>query len=171
MDPQHPEKKIWSREKIVASKATGLWADFKKFALKGNVIDLAIAVVVGNAFSRIVNSLVSDIIQPLLGLWSGVTSLENAELVLRATSTPAVGDVAHPSVVLRYGDFLSSIESFVIIAGSIFLILKLISVARNRLFRKEQSGEAPAPTPSEEVKLLEEIRDLLKDRRYAGSRR
>lgn len=156
------EEKIRLREKLVTAKATGLWSEFKKFALKGNVIDLAIAVVVGNAFSRIVNSLVSDIIQPLLGIWGGMTSLENAQVVLRATSTPAVGSAALPAVVLRYGGFLSSIESFLIVAGSIFLILKLISVARNRLFRKEQIGEAPPPPKPDEVQLLEEIRDLLK---------
>ena len=149
-------------EQRVAKKASSLWSDFKQFALKGNVIDLAIAVVVGNAFTKIVNSLVADIIQPLIGLISGSATFENASVVLRATSTPATGGAVEPAVVLNYGDFLSSIESFVIIAGSIFFFIKLIAVARNRLFRKEQTGEAPPAPKSDEVKLLEEIRDLLK---------
>src|SRR5689334_20934134 len=140
---------IEQKERVVAKKAGGLWHEFKQFALKGNVMDLAIAVVIGTAFSKIVNALVTDIIQPLIGLISNTDSLQNASVVLRATSTPATGGPETPAIILNYGDFLGSIESFIIVAGSIFLVVKLISTARNRLFRKEATGEAPPPPKSE----------------------
>lgn len=141
-------------------RARGLFGEFKQFALKGNVIDLAVAVVVGNAFSAVVNSLVSGIISPFISLLGG-TNVRNYSVVLRGAETTANGSTT-PAVVLAYGNFLQSIESFIIVAGSIFVVIKIISIARERLFRKEESGEAPPPPKSDEVKLLEEIRDLLK---------
>lgn len=156
-------------EKKVVGKAGGLWTEFKQFALKGNVIELAIAVVVGSAFSRIVNSLVADIIQPLMALLGNPQSVGSGTIVLRATSTPATGGQPTASVVLNYGSFTEALTSFIIVAGSIFLVIKIISVARNRLFRKEAMGEVPPPPKAEDVKLLEEIRDLLKEENHSKS--
>jgi large conductance mechanosensitive channel len=161
-------EKIKEEEGDIAKKAGGLWNDFKQFALKGNVVDLAVAVVVGGAFSGVVNALVADIIQPFIALIGPSNSFGSETIVLRATSTPAVpGGPASAPVILNYGGFLQSIESFIIVAGSIFFMIKLVSVGRNRLFRHEQKKEAqgtpPPPAPSAEVQVLQEIRDLLKN--------
>jgi large conductance mechanosensitive channel len=158
------EEKFMQEEKATFGAARGLWNDFKQFAVKGNVIDLAVAVVIGSAFSNIVNSLVSNIIQPFISLLGSGASLQSESIVLRATSTPATpGAQPVAAVVLNYGAFLQSIESFIIIAGSIFLMIKVISAARDRLFRQEQKGEAPPAIPSPEVAVLQEIRDTLKE--------
>src|SRR5258708_496560 len=97
----------------LAKKAGGFFDEFKRFAVKGNALDLAIAVVVGNAFSKIVNGLVSDIILPLLGLFGSTSSLENYSVVLRPAYANARG-MQVPANVLAYGDFLQSIFSFII---------------------------------------------------------
>jgi len=138
------------------AEQTGFWSDFKNFATKGNVIDLAIAVVVGSAFSGVVNSLVADIINPLLGLLSpGTGDIKNLSV-----SIPSVGTTT-PAVV-HYGSFVSSIINFLIITLAIFLVIRGISALRARLFRQRKETP-PAQKPAEE-RLLEEIRDLLKER-------
>lgn len=128
--------------------------EFKKFALKGNVIDLAVGVIIGGAFGKIVTSLVNDILMPVLGTIIGGISFTDLKWVI----TPASGDVAE--VAIMYGAFLQAVIDFLIIAFSIFLFVKLISL------RKKKEAEAPAapPAPAPEVVLLEEIRDLLKDK-------
>ena len=127
--------------------------EFKKFALKGNVIDLAVAVIIGGAFGKIVSSLVNDIFMPAIGLLLGGINFSNLKWVV----IPAIGDVAE--VAILYGSFIQSIVDFLIIAFSIFLFVKFLSS------RKKKEAEAPAPTaPSQEVVLLEEIRDLLKNK-------
>lgn len=147
------------REELIMKRAGSFWQEFKRFAVKGNALDLAIAVVVGNAFSKIVNGLVSDLILPLVGLFGSGASLENYSLVLRPAYVNAQGQQV-PADVLAYGDFIQSIVSFLIVAGSIFVVFKLIAAARNRIWRREE--ETPPAQKSDEVKLLEEIRDLLK---------
>lgn len=129
--------------------------EFKKFAVRGNVMDLAIGVVIGGAFGSIVSSLVSDIIMPPFGLALSGIDLKNLKWILK----PAVG-AAQP-VILSYGNFLQNILNFLIISIAIFLLVKLI----NRLHRKEEKKleqEKAAAAPSEEAVLLKEIRDLLK---------
>lgn len=123
--------------------------EFKAFALKGNVIDLAIAVIIGTAFARITTSLVNNIVMPLLGVLMGGVDF-TAKSVM-------VGDAE-----VTYGVFIQSIVEFVIIALAVFVAVKMM----NRLQRKKEKkeGEAPAPEPSEEVKLLTEIRDYLSRR-------
>ncbi|MEW6169247.1 MAG: large-conductance mechanosensitive channel protein MscL [Pseudomonadota bacterium] len=129
--------------------------EFKQFAMRGNVVDLAVAVVIGGAFGKIVSSLVGDIVMPVLGLV--VSGIDFADLAI--TLKPAVGD--QPAVLLTYGNFLKVTVDFVIIALAIFFIVKGI----NRFKRKEEAKPAPAPpAPSAEEKLLAEIRDLLKSR-------
>ena len=126
--------------------------EFKEFAFKGNVIDLAVAVIIGGAFGKIVSSLVNDILMPVIGVILGGLNFTNLKYVI----TPASGDVAE--VAILYGSFIQSVVDFLIIAFSIFLFIKLIA------FRKKKEQEAPPATtaPNPEVTLLEEIRDLLK---------
>jgi|GEM_PF-67629 len=135
----------------VAERGASMLKEFKAFALKGNVIDLAVAVIIGGAFGRIIASLVNDIIMPTIGVLLGGVSFADLKHVI----APAVGDIAE--VAIRYGAFIQAIIDFVIIAFSVFLFIKLLSAA------KKKAVEAPA-APSEEVVLLEQIRDLLKSK-------
>lgn len=128
--------------------------EFKEFAVKGNVMDLAIAVVIGGAFGKIVSSLVDDIIMPIVGAITGGVNFTYLGLVIKE----ARGDM--PAVTLNYGSFMQSTVDFLIISFSIFMFVKLI----NR-FKREKEDTPPEPeTPeiSDEVLLLQEIRDLLK---------
>ncbi|WP_297523169.1 large-conductance mechanosensitive channel protein MscL [uncultured Clostridium sp.] len=125
-------------------------AEFKAFALKGNVIDLAIGVVIGGAFSTIVKSLVNDIIMPLVGMLIGGVNFQAYKIVLKH----AVG--THPAVTLNIGNFIQNVINFLIIAITVFLCVK----AASKLYKKKDA--APAKTP-DDILLLQEIRDLLKD--------
>lgn len=140
-----------ARIKSVSKSAIGFWSEFKSFAVKGNAFDLAIAVVIGNAFSAIVNSLVADIITPLLGLFTGSTDIKKLSLDLVVGGNP---------ILLNYGAFMQTVINFFVIALSIFVVFKLISSARKRLFN--QGDVAPQHTKPAQERLLEEIRDLLK---------
>lgn len=133
-----------------------MWEDFKKFALKGNVIDLAVGVIIGGAFGKIVTSLVNDVIMPLLGVVTGGINLTEAKWVIRE----AAGDVT-PELSLNYGQFLQNIVDFLIISLSIFMVIRLF----NRFKKKEEKQEeAPVePEPTKEQLLLTEIRDVLKE--------
>ncbi len=130
-------------------------SDFKAFAIKGNVVDLAIGVIVGGAFGKIVSSLVNDIIMPPLGLMIGGMNFKNMAIVLKpATETTA-------EVAVRYGLFVNQIIDFVIVAFTIFVAIRLVQNLR----RKEEVAPTEATVaavPSNEEKLLAEIRDLLK---------
>ncbi len=127
--------------------------EFKGFALKGNVMDLAVAVIIGGAFGKIVSSLVNDILMPVVGLILGGVNFADLKWVI----VPASGDAAEAAIL--YGSFIQSIVDFLIVAFFIFLFVKLLSS------KKKKAAEAPAPaTPKEEVVLLEEIRDLLKNK-------
>lgn len=139
----------------ISDKAFGFWSEFRSFAVKGNAFDLAIAVVIGNAFSAIVNSLVADIITPLLGFATGSTT----DIKKLSVDLGLGGD----QILLNYGAFMQTIINFFVIALSIFLVFKLISVARQRLFAQGDAA-APAHTKPAQELLLEEIRDLLKSR-------
>jgi large conductance mechanosensitive channel len=126
--------------------------EFKEFAMKGNVIDLAVGVIIGAAFGKIVSSLVNDMLMPVFGVILGGINLTH----LKYTIKPAIGDSAE--VAILYGSFIQTIVDFLIIAFSIFLFVKLLSLWK----KKEQEASTAPPSPSPEVKLLEEIRDLLK---------
>lgn len=128
--------------------------EFKEFALKGNVIDLAVGVIIGGAFGKIVTSLVNDILMPALGVLIGGINFTDLKYVI----TPANGDLAE--VAILYGTFIQSIIDFLIIAFSIFLFVKLLTVRK----RKEPEIHSDSPEPTKEVLLLEEIRDLLKSK-------
>lgn len=126
--------------------------EFKEFAMKGNVIDLAVGVIIGGAFGKIVSSLVNDIFMPVFGFILSGINISDLKFVIK----PASGDI--PEVAILYGSFIQSIVDFVIIAFSIFLFIKLLSLRKKK---KQEAPPAPA-APSPEVTLLEEIRDLLK---------
>lgn len=126
--------------------------EFKKFALKGNVMDMAVGIMIGAAFGKIVSSLVKDIIMPPIGLLVGGVNFSELSLVLKE----AVAD--QPAVLMKYGAFLQATFDFLIVALAIFYIVKGINSLNKK---KEEAPAAPAAPPKEQV-LLEEIRDLLK---------
>jgi len=129
--------------------------EFKEFAMKGNVVDLAVGLVIGAAFGKIVSSFVGDVLMPPLGILIGGVDFTDLSLTLRE-ATESV-----EAVTLRYGSFIQTVVDFVIIAFAIFLVVK----AMNRLKRKKEEAPAAPPPPSKEVTLLSEIRDLLKQGR------
>ncbi len=137
-----------------------MFKEFRQFALRGNVIDLAIGVIVGAAFTSIVNSLVKDIITPPLGLITGGLDFTNIFIVLKGDTYATLADAAKAgAVTLNVGIFLNALISFLIVAFVLFLIVRSV----NRLFAKKAEPAAPA-APPEDVMLLREIRDLLKQK-------
>ena len=125
----------------------GFIKEFKEFALKGNVIDLAVGVVIGAAFNKIVSSLVDDIITPAI-----------LTPALKAAKLTDLAALTVPGTAIKYGNFISNIISFTITAFALFLFIKVI----NKLKKKKEAEPAPVPEPTNEEKLLTEIRDLLK---------
>ena len=126
--------------------------EFKAFAMKGNFIDMAVGIIIGIAFGKIVTSIVNDIIMPPIGLLVGGVNFTDLKIVMKA----AIGE--DPAVTLNYGNFLQVTFDFLIVAFSIFMIIKLMNAAK----KKEEAAPAPPPAPSKEEVLLTEIRDLLK---------
>jgi large conductance mechanosensitive channel len=134
----------------------GMLSEFKAFAMRGNVMDLAVGVVIGAAFGKIVTSLVDNVIMPPIGVLIGGIDFSDLVLKIGTPVTDAKG-VVTGGAIIKYGAFLNTILQFVIVAIAIFLVIKLM----NRLVRKEEA--APAP-PAEDVVLLTQIRDLLKEK-------
>ena len=136
-----------------------MWREFRDFAMRGNVIDLAVGIIIGAAFTTIVNSLVNDIIMPPLGLLLGGIDFTDFFVTLKGGSYPTLAAAKQGgAVTLNYGAFINAIVRFVIVAFAIFILVKQI----NRLARPPAPAAPPAP-PREEV-LLTEIRDILKER-------
>ena len=134
--------------------------EFKEFALKGNVMDMAVGIIIGGAFGKIVSSLVNDIIMPPIGLITG-SSFEDAKVVLRAAEVDTTtGETLKEAITLDWGSFVQTTVDFFIIAFCIFLLIKAMNSFRKK---KEEEPAAPAPTP-EDIELLREIRDELKRR-------
>ncbi len=133
------------------------FAEFKKFITRGNVLDMAVGVVVGSAFTAIVNSLVKDILNPIIGLITGGIDFSDLKIVLK----PASGEVAE--LAIRYGVFINAIIQFVLIAFVLFLIVKSFNKLNERKVKEEAAKKAAVPpAKSADIVLLEEIRDLLK---------
>jgi large conductance mechanosensitive channel len=131
-----------------------MWKQFKEFAMRGNVIDLAVGVIIGGAFGKIVGSLVNDLLMPVIGSILGGVSFTDLKWVI----TPAVGEIAE--VAIRYGSFIQAVVDFLIIAFSMFMVIQ----AMNATKKKEVKVPPAPPAPSKESVLLEEIRDLLKQK-------
>lgn len=129
--------------------------EFKEFAVKGNVIDMAVGIIIGAAFGKIVSSFVADVVTPPIGMLLGGVDFSNLAITLKAAADGA------PAVVLSYGKFIQTMVDFTIIAFAIFMAIKAI----NTLKRKEQETPASPAEPTKEEQLLTEIRDLLKERK------
>jgi large conductance mechanosensitive channel len=134
----------------------GMITEFREFAMRGNVIDLAVGVVIGAAFGRIVTALVDNVIMPPIGLFTGGVDFSDIVWTLREATVDAAGEEV-PAVVIGIGEFVNTLVQFVIVAFAIFLLVKAI----NRMHRKPKVEEAPA-APPEDIVLLREIRDALK---------
>lgn len=133
-----------------------MWEEFKKFALKGNVVDLAVAVIIGAAFGKIVESVVGDLFMPIIGAALGGLDFSNYFLPLaKSVTASSLAEAKKQGAVLAYGSFLTIVINFAIIAAILFVVVKAI----NRLKAKEEAK--PDPAPSKEVQLLTEIRDAL----------
>jgi large conductance mechanosensitive channel len=131
-----------------------LVSEFKQFAMRGNVVDMAVGIIIGAAFGKIVSSFVGDVIMPPLGLLIGGVDFSDLAVTLKAATE------ATPAVVLSYGKFIQTVFDFVIVAFAIFLAIK----GMNTMRKKEEAKPAAPPAPSKEEVLLAEIRDLLKQR-------
>ncbi len=140
-------------------------SDFKDFALKGNVIDMAVGVIVGGAFGKIVSSLVNDIIMPVISLCTGGSGYKNLKYVITAAQPARDGVAAVEEVAVNYGLFIQNVVDFFIIAFSIFIALRFAM----KLKKKEaEPTPEPEPAPTKEEVLLTEIRDILKKDSEAG---
>ena len=148
----------------------GIIKEFKEFISRGNVIDLAVGVVVGGAFGKITTSLVNDIVMPFISLICGTRDMTALNwLVRKAEVDPATGEVVKEAIVIGFGSLVATVIDFLLIALVIFLMLKAINRAKKRMEKlKKQEEEAPAapepPKPTLDQELLTEIRDLLKEK-------
>ena len=138
----------------------GFIKEFKDFAMRGNVIDLAVGIIIGGAFGKIVSSLVSDVIMPPIGFLIGGINFTDIVVKLKAASVDAAGHVV-PAVTINLGSFIQTVFDFTIIAFAIFLMIRTI----NRIGRKKAAAPAAPPAPTKEEILLTEIRDLLKEKK------
>ena len=142
----------------------GFLKEFKAFALKGNVVDMAVGVIIGGAFGKIVTSLVNDIIMPPIGLVVGGVDFTDLKLTLKEQVLDAAGAVVTSAVTWNYGAFIQQVVDFTILALCVFMMVKVMT----KLMKKEEAkpaAPAPAPAPSKEEVLLTEIRDLLKEKK------
>ena len=138
-----------------------MWREFRDFAMRGNVIDLAVGIIIGAAFTTIVNSLVNDVIMPPLGLLIGGIDFSDFFVTLKGASYPSLAAAkAAGAVTINYGLFVNAVLRFVIVAFAVFLLVKQI----NRLVHPSPAAPAPPPEPPRQEVLLAEIRDILKER-------
>lgn len=138
----------------------GFLKEFKEFAVRGNVMDMAVGIIIGGAFGKIVSSLVSDVIMPPIGALLGGVDFSGLKLTVKSAVPASEGQAAVDAVTINYGSFINTVIDFVIIAFAIFVVIKFMNAAK----RKEAEAPKPPPEPPADVKLLGEIRDLLKSR-------
>ncbi|NLK63998.1 MAG: large-conductance mechanosensitive channel protein MscL [Tissierellia bacterium] len=141
-----------------------MWDEFKKFAFKGNVLDLAIGVIMGGAFGKIVTSVVNDLIMPVLGYLMAGMDFKDMKYVMSEAIMEGE-TVIKPEAAILYGNFIQNVVDFLIVAISIFLFIKLINKSKEKLIKQEEAAPEPEapPAPTQE-ELLAEIRDLLKEK-------
>jgi large conductance mechanosensitive channel len=152
----------------------GLLQEFKAFALKGNVVDMAVGVIIGGAFGKIVTSLVNDIIMPPIGVLMGGVDFKDLAVVIKEAEAEVLNEAgevvtaAVPEVLWKYGAFVQQVVDFLIIAISVFVMIKLINKLSSMRKKEEEAAvaePAPEPEPTKEEVLLAEIRDLLKEKK------
>lgn len=139
--------------------------EFKKFAFKGNVIDMAVGVVIGSAFSKIVTSVVNDLIMPVFGAVTAGADFTSMKLVLSQAVLNEAGEVVTPEAAITYGNLIQNIVDFLLIALSLFIFVRFINKAKEKMEKKEEAAPAPEePKGPTQEELLAEIRDLLKNK-------
>lgn len=139
-----------------------IFKDFREFAIRGNMLEMAVGIIIGVAFNKIVTSLVQDIFMPVIGFFVGRVNFENLQLVIQNELTDESGAIINELVAVRYGIFFQTLVDFTIIAFTVFLVIQFF----NKLKRKaEDEKDVTVPTPKN-IQLLAEIRDLLKDRHH-----
>ncbi len=136
----------------------GFFKEFKDFAMKGNVMDLAVGIIIGGAFGKIVSSLVADVIMPPIGFLLGGVNFTELKLNLNPAVLDPTGTIQSKAVTINYGNFIQTLVDFTIIAFAIFMVIKVA----NSIQQKKAAAPAPPAEPPADVKLLTEIRDLLK---------
>jgi len=137
-----------------------MWSEFKKFAFKGNVIDMAVGVIIGGAFGKIVTSLVNDLIMPIIGILVGKVNFTDLKIVLSEAEMNAAGEIVKAESAITYGNFLQTVVDFLLVAISIFVFVRIM----NKTKKKEEPAPEPPKGPTTE-ELLAEIRDLLAEKK------
>ena len=135
--------------------------EFKDFISKGNVMDMAVGMIVGAAFTAIVTSLVNNILMPALGMITGQIDFSDLKIILQAAVKDEAGEIITPEVAIGYGAFINSVISFLLIALSVFILIKVLGSFKRK--KKEEPKEEEEPKPDPQIELLTEIRDLLKN--------
>lgn len=155
-------------------KKLGIIGEFKTFISRGNVLDMAVGLIIGSAFTAIVNSLVSDLLMPLLSMVTGKVDFTEWKLVLQPAELDEAGEEIAAAISVNYGSFIQYIINFLLIAVSVFLLVKVINTIRDKAEKKKKEEEAAAAAaaeaeaaaePDPQLVLLEEIRDLLKEKK------
>lgn len=136
-----------------------LLQDFKDFAVRGNLLDLAIGIIIGTAFTRIVNSLVQSVIMPALGMVVGNFDFKHLQWVLKPAEVDATGSVVQEAVIIKYGEFIQAFTDFLIIAIIVFIVVKMLNSWKN----EAEDPENPKVKTPKDIQLLTDIRDLLKE--------
>jgi len=135
-----------------------LLQEFKQFAMRGNVVDMAVGIIIGGAFGKIVSSIVTDVVMPPIGVILGGVDFSSLKIIIKKAVVDAAGKATVPEVAIGYGNFINTVVNFFIIAASIFVVVKLM----NSLKKKDEAKPAAPPAPTKDQELLSEIRDLLK---------
>ena len=138
--------------------------EFKTFIARGNVVDLAVGVIIGGAFGKITTSLVNDVFMPFISWLFGARDMTALNLLVRPEVVNEAGEVVQEAITIGFGSFVATIIDFLLIAVVVFLMVKVMNTIRDRLEKKEEPAPAAPPAPSNEEVLLTEIRDLLKNK-------
>ena len=151
-------------------KKLGIIGEFKTFISRGNVLDMAVGLIIGSAFTAIVNSLVGDLLMPLLSMITGKVDFTEWKVVMQEAVLDDAGEEVAAAISINYGAFIQYIINFLLIAISVFLLVKVINVVREKAEKKKKEEEAAAAAeepaaPDPQIVLLEEIRDLLKEKK------
>jgi large conductance mechanosensitive channel len=148
----------------MADKKKGFVAEFKEFIMRGNVMDMAVGVIIATAFGKITTSLVNDICMPLIGMLIGGIDLSKLDIMLKPAVLDEAGEVVTEAVVVGIGTFITTIIDFILVALVVFCVIKGINKLQSKKKAEEEAAPEAPPEPTKEEQLLTEIRDLLKDK-------